>query len=389
MRIGIDATGVWRDGEKLGGVVNYTVEITRSLVNVDTENEYIIYCRNDVSDELADLSPRASLQVLRSRSRKLLQQTRLPLAALSDRLDLMFFPLNSASLISPCKSVVTIHDLHPYVIPERFAVVHGSQVHGSFLRSAASRWYWRRMLEMASRRISRIVAVSDVTKKDIETIFRIPGEKIDVVHEGVDKERFGFHGHDKGSASFREEHDLPERYILCMGTHAYKNLEGSIRSFHHVRKCAQQTLSLVICGRTGNIGHEIYELVRELDLERSVIFTGFFPEEHLSNLYRNAELLLFPSFYEGFGLPVLEAYACGTPVVASTAGALPEVAGDAALLTDPENPSEIASAVLKLLTDSELREKKRRLGYKRVEQFSWEKSARKTIEVFEKAASAK
>ncbi len=278
--------------------------------------------------------------------------------------------------------MVTIHDLHPYVVPERFAEVHTWEIHGSRWRSMINKIYWEEMLKMASKKMNRIIAVSSATKRDIANVLHIPTEKIDVVHEGVDREYFNAGNDRKDLARFRDEHNLPKQYILGMGTHAYKNVEGVIKSFSIIRKKFRDPIKLVITGNKHHLGQNIFRLVKDLDLENQIIFTGFFPEEELKYLYQCAELLLFPSFYEGFGLPVLEAFACGTPVVTSTAGSLPEVAGEAGLLVNPNDPEEIASAVLKLLTDRDFREHKRQQGFKQVENFSWEKAASKTLEIF-------
>ena len=390
MRIGIDATGLWAANEESpSGIINYTIQITRGLLTVDHVHEYFIYCRNGISEPLAEFSSRAVLKVLRSRNRKLLQQTRLPFAAVRDGLDVMFFPFNSSALLCPCKSVVTIHDLHPFTVPERFAIVHGTHVHQTNWRSNANQWYWRTILRRSSQRASRVLAVSEVTKIDIENIFGIPADKIDVVHEGADQRIFARkEAAVDDDSTFRRKYNLPPRYILCMGTHGYKNVEGSIRAFRLVKERAPEPVKLVIAGAKRYLGEDKFHLVRDLSLENDVIFTDFFPDEDLPGLYAHADLLLFPSFYEGFGLPVVEAFGCGTPVVASTAGALPETSGDAALLVDPGNLEDIAAAVLALLTDEDLRTRQRERGWRRVKEFTWEGAARKTVRVLEKACAS-
>lgn len=381
MRIGIDATGIW--GIR-GGLVNYTLHIVNNLIKIDNENTYYVYCRDEIPNHLSTRSASVTFRVFKSRNRKLTQQIQLPIAALFDRLDLIFFPFNSASILCPCKSVVTIHDLQPYVIPERYAKIHRSEIHGSSLGSMINKVYWKKILKIACKRADRIIAVSYATKRDIENFFHIPGEKIEVVYEGVDKEYFNIDSDGKDLASFREEYNLPERYILCVGTNAYKNTEGAIKSFSIIKKKCQDSVKLVIAGKN-YLGAEIFQLVKDLKLENEIIFTGYFPNDDLKYLYQCAEVFLFPSYYEGFGLPVLEAFACGTPVVTSTTeGALPEVAGEAAMLVDPNDPQEIASSVLALLTDRDLRDKKRQQGLKQVEEFSWEEAARKTLDIFEK-----
>ena len=163
-------------------------------------------------------------------------------------------------------------------------------------------------------------------------------------------------------------------------------MEGAIKAFSAVR-LQSGLLELVVTGNKNYLGQEVYQIIEDLGLTQSVIFTGFFPDKEMKYLYQCAELLLFPSFYEGFGLPVLEAFACGIPVVTSTSGALPEVAGQAALLVNASDANDIACSVLKVLSDKGLRDRLRQQGLCRARGFSWEKSARETLSVFEKATS--
>lgn len=383
MKIGIDMTGVSAtDGGLPNGIMSYALQITNHILSVDHDNDYHIYCRNEIPYGLASGSPSASVRIIKSRNRKICQQTQLPLWASYDRVELMFFPYHSASLICPSKSVATIHDLHPYVVPNHFRRIHDLNAAGKAMKSLANRLYWKNILKSACRRVDRIIAVSHSTKRDIERIFKVSKERIDVVHEGVDSRYFNLETDGRNLADFRGEYKLPQRYILCVGTHAYKNIGGALRSFDIVRKAMENPPKLVIAGKKAYLSPDIWEVMRELKLAGDVIFTDFFPDQDLKYLYQCAEVFLFPSFYEGFGLPVLEAFACGTPVVASTAGSLPEVAGDAALLASPHDPEAIAGSLIKVLSDHRLREEKRCLGLQRAHEFSWENAATKTVAIF-------
>lgn len=382
LRIGIDATSIWRIEERAyNGMVGYTIHIINNILRLDKQNEYVIYCRDEIPEPIEVGTASCHFRVFSANSRKLLQQFRLPIAAWRDQLDLFFFPYHSASIYSPCASVVTIHDLHPYVVPDRHAKVH-SRTHDRTWRASLNRFYWKNMIKVASQKADRVIAPSDSTRDDIVNIFDVSAEKVDVVHEAVDRSFFNTDAEGKDVGQFRRKHELPEQYILCVGTHAYKNVEGSVRAFARVKEQFSGTIKLVIAGNKSYLGEEDLGLIRELELENDVVLTGFFPGDELKWLYQCAELFLFPSFYEGFGLPVLEAFACGTPVVTSTEGSLPEVAGNAALLADPEDPEEIASCVLDLLTDAQLHEEKRQAGLERVDDFSWEKAGKETLEVF-------
>lgn len=384
MKIGIDATGIFGLYEQApGGVINYTLRIIENLLKIDEINEYVIYCRNEVPESFREYrSPRVAFRVLKSRNRKLAQLLNLPVSAYFDGVDLLFFPFNSASLFCPCKSVVTLHDMHPFVVPEQFASVHSVGVHGGNWKSKINQFYWQRMMKIGAKK-NHVIAPSKATKRDIQDILGTSSKKITVIYEGVDRARFNVNASTAELNGFRGRYQLGTPYVLCVGAHGYKNIPGALRAFANVKKSYTEPLNLVIAGNKRYIGDDIYQLVSDLNIEHDVIFPGYFPEEDIQYLYRCAELLLFPSFYEGFGLPVLEAFASGTPVVTSTAGSLPEVGGDVALLADPDNPEEIAAGILALLSDPAFKEKKRRGGLDWVKRFSWTKAAEDTLVVFQ------
>ncbi len=384
MRIGIDATGLLflEDGSN-SGIVTYVVQITNNLLEIDKENSYYIYCFKDIPKDVIKDAPNAIIKKFKPRNRKAWQQLILPIVAYFDNLDIMYFPGNAASLFTPCKSVATIHDLHPIVIRNPFNKVHSQEIHGNYIRSYINRIYWILMMRLLSKK-NRIIAVSHATKKDVEKYFKVSGKKIDVVYEGVDLVKFSHELNNADIINFRNKYGLENKYILCVGTHGYKNLAGSVKAFSIIKQKINDQLNLVIAGSLRTVSKDIFSLVNDLNLEKDIIFTGFFPNNDFKYLYRCAELLLFPSFYEGFGLPVLEAFACGVAVVTSRKGSLPEVGGDAVLFVEPNDPEDIAKNVLHLLGDKKLRMKKIEAGFLQLNRFSWQKAAIETLNVFEK-----
>ena len=201
-RIGIDLTPAWR---VRSGIVNYTIKVTKGILEADEENSYHLYCFGEVPREIAAVeSPRVHTRVLRPWNRKLWQQTALPILAWRDRLDLIFFPGNSASLLCPCRSVATVHDLHPFVVLEAFNTVHSGEFYGSRLKSFANRLYWRRMMKWASQK-DRVIAPSRATKDDLCEILGTPADRIDVVAEGVDIDRFSLGAGEQDFTALREE----------------------------------------------------------------------------------------------------------------------------------------------------------------------------------------
>ncbi|MBD0349330.1 MAG: glycosyltransferase family 4 protein [Thermoleophilia bacterium] len=230
------------------------------------------------------------------------------------------------------------------------------------------------------RRADHVIAVSQTTKRDLVRHLGVPEERITVVYEGVDHELF----------RPVVTRPLDEPYVLFVGSEQpRKNLPRLLRAFAAVKRDRRLAdLKLVKVGRAsgGERGFRRRTLaaVRELALERDVVFTGLVPDEDLPAWYSAAECLALPSFYEGFGFPPLEAMACGCPVVVSSAGALPEIAGDAALVVDPHDPAALADALRQVLLDPELRRELARRGRQRAAHFSWQRAAEQTIAVYER-----
>jgi glycosyltransferase involved in cell wall biosynthesis len=363
------------------GIEIHTIQMINNLLRIDDQNSYYIYLSHHIPKQIPAASANIHYRVAKPRNRKVWQQINLPIAAYRDGLELMYFPANSVSLFCPCKSVATIHDLHPYIIPERYGLLHSATFHGGHIRNTINQIYWKQMLRLASWK-DKVIAVSASTKNDIEKLFNVCSNKIEVVYCGIERGRFAINESEMDLTAFRQQYSLPDRYILCLGTHAYKNVEGSINAFHRIKAERSDSLKLVIAGSKRALAEHVFELVKELDLEREVVFTGYFPDEDLKYLYRAAEIFLFPSLYEGFGLPVLEAYACGVPVVTSETGSLPEAAGGAALLVNPHDAEDIAVALERLLQDGDLRELKRKQGYEQLNRFSWEQGATKLVRIF-------
>lgn len=222
-------------------------------------------------------------------------------------------------------------------------------------------------LERSCREADVIITVSQTVKREMIEQMGLPGAKIRVVYNGVDQSRF-FPGAGRLAS-------MPEHYFLYLGTlEPRKNLTGLLEAYR-IGKQKFGDCKLVLGGARGWEYDEIFRKVKEYRLEEDVIFPGYLPAEQLSGLYAGAQAFVFPSLYEGFGIPPLEAMACGTPVITSKCSSLPEVAGDAAVLADPCNPEELAAAMEQILTDSALRKSCISRGLERVKRFTWEKAA--------------
>jgi glycosyltransferase involved in cell wall biosynthesis len=235
----------------------------------------------------------------------------------------------------------------------------------------------------AARRADAILTVSEASKRDILHFFNVPAEKIVVVHNAID-ERFWVPPEDEDVARVRERYQLTHRFVLYAGNiKPHKNLVRLIEAFAQVRQGEDDDLKLLIIGDQISKLPALRLAVHRLKLHKHVRFLGYLPDETLAVLYRLAAVFVFPSLYEGFGLPPLEAMASGTPVVTSNTSSLPEVAGDAAVLVDPYEVESIVDGIRRVLTDDTLATTLRQKGPLRAREFSWERSVRKTQELYE------
>ena len=303
------------------------------------------------------------------------EQIRIPLALWREGVTLFHAPHYVLPPLVRCRSVVTIHDcihlMFPQYLPSRLALT-----------------YARTSIALASRRATRVLTVSESSKRDILRFVDVPAGKIDVIYNAYD-ERFGVEPREEDVIRVRERYQLHDEFVLYAGNvKPHKNLERLIQAFYLVRKRGLENLKLVLIGDDISKYAALRRAVHSHQLHKYVRFLGYLPEETLAVMYRLAAVFVFPSLYEGFGLPPLEAMASGTPVVTSNVSSLPEVAGDAAVLVDPYNPEAIADGIERVLCDESLRRELRMKGLARARQFSWEDSVRRVREIYGEAAQA-
>ena len=285
-------------------------------------------------------------------------------------MDLLHHTKNAVPIFKPCKTVVTIYDLAHIVYPDTF--------------NPLQRRYLDFAIRYAARHADRIITDSQSTKRDLMRFLQVPAERISIVHLNCPKE-IGVVRDPRELARVRRLYRLPDRYIISVGTlQPRKNVHGLIKAYSLLKRSRPSLpQKLVFVGRKGWVYDDLQVQVDSLGLSQDVIFTGSVPTRDLSSLYSLADLSVFPSFYEGFGIVALEAMACHTPLVASNVSSIPEVAGDAAVLVDPHKVDEIADAMGLVLDDASLRRQMVRRGIGRVEMFTIEKSARQTLQVYE------
>ena len=304
-------------------------------------------------------------------SRIIWMQTSLPLRALLDHASVVLSTGSEGMLLPPVPQVVTVHDITPLLFPDLHP--HASEL-----------VFFRYFLPLALRRSRAVIAVSRSTKEDLVNFYRLPAEKIHVTYEGYDAQLFR-PCDDTGGV--RSSYGLGHYIHYCGNILPHKNLARLIRAFGLI--ASEIPHVLVLQGRHTPYTAYLEALARELKLEDRVVFLGYVPLRDLPYLYSGACVFVTVSLSEGFGLPPLEAMACGTPVVAAKASSLPEVVADAGILVDPNDTDEIAEALLRVIKNPELRAELSRKAVERAALFSWNRTAAETLEVLQAAAKGK
>ncbi len=390
MKIGIDCRTILNPGfgEK-AGVGHYTFFLADKLLDIDRKNDYVLFFDDLVSREAIERFIRGRRAIginfpfYRYKKFMPFAYSQILLAALMEKegLDLLHSPANTAPLAYTGKSVVTIHDLAVYKHPEWFPKKYLSRQFSTKITVPKS-----------LKKADRVIAVSGSTKKDIIELFNIPENKIKVVYEGVSfkepvPEGQGESCGRKDRACFQDvkiRHGLMDRYFLFMGTiEPRKNIKALVQSFSRlVRNNDMDDLQLVIAGARGWKYKEVFDEIEKFRLGQQIRYLGYVPQKEKAALMRNSLAFVFPSLYEGFGLPVLEAMSLGCVVISSRVSSLPEVVGKAGLLVGLKGGNALAEAMKRVAEDPKLRGDLRKKAIGQAAKFSWEKCAEETLEVY-------
>ena len=348
------------------GINGYIYQLLRHLPDADATLDYVAYLYDRSFDPGAGLTVQASRWDTRSPWRRIVwEQTRL--AAASRGLDLLHGLAYATPLAAGCPTIVSVHDLSFMRFPDAFR--------------RTNRLYLNLFTRLSTRRAVRVITGSESTRQDVIALCGVPAERVVTVPDGVTA---AFCPADpREVAEFRRRKGLPDRFILFLGTlEPRKNLVRLLDAYAAWRRASREPVSLVVAGGKGWFYETIFARAAELGLEDAVIFPGYVPSDELPWWYRAAELFVYPSLFEGFGLPVLEALACGTPTIASRASSLPEVAGSAALLVDPEDTAELTDAIANVLSDPALAAELRTAGPRQAARFPWTRTAAETAQVY-------
>ena len=380
MKIAVDASQV--KVAEADGMSTYSYYLLRALSKLNQPHKFILFFREEASQKVKKEFFRGSetfeFRVLEESL--FWRQTSLAKACLKYKPDLLFVPGATLPVFRDpqLKTVITAHDLCFDYLPERY------QLPQKILLGKSVKY--------ASYMATRVIAVSQATKDALVEQFKVDPEKISVVYEGVDQEKFhppaggpNFKLQNQRGEEIKKKYGIEGDYILFVGTvQPRKNLRRAIEAFSLIAKDLNfSDLQFIIAGRPGWLFDEIYSAPKEFGVEEKVNFLGSVPDQDLSVLYQGAELLLFPSLCEGFGLPILEAMASGIPVITSNISSMPEVGGKSAYYVDPYDVKDIVYGLQLILEDDNLHQTLASSGRERAEVFSWRRTAKKTLKVLE------
>ena len=373
LRIGIE--GDQANVPEPAGIEMYVCRLLEALGRIDRENRYHVYLRRRPRPHFPPLPPNFTFRVIPVRY--LWHQVGIPLWQLFDRNDVLLFPVHRFPLLFPVRTriVGTIHDT---------AFLHHARSYPPFRRARL-----RLFTRVLARRADRLIAISRATAEDIEHDYRIPRERISVIHQGWDRELAEPVGETR-IAGARARYGLSRPYVLTIGAlRPGKNLERLVQAFARMLAMGGDAAEhdLVLIGKEDWPFGAVSAAVRRVGLSERVHLLGYVPREELKALLQGAAAFVFPSLHEGFGLPPLEAFGAGIPVLTSRSGSLPEIVGDAAYPFNALDPEDMALRLREVLSDPGLQARLVAAGRVQAERFSWEETARRTLQVFREVAA--
>lgn len=303
-------------------------------------------------------------------------QVGLPALCRKNNYDVVFIPGGNRRLpwSLPCPSVATCHDIGILHVPDKYDAVH--------------KFYNLHIMPKLVRRQTRILTVSETSKQDIVSYARVPDERVTVTLNGVDHENYQPGDPEAARAMVAEKYGVSTPYVLYISRidHPGKNHKRLIEAFNAVIQQTNLPHSLILAGSDWTRADEVHAVAEACEFSDRIVFTGFVPAEDLPGLYQGADLFAFPSLFEGFGIPIVEAMNCGTPVACAEISCLPEIAGDAAVLFDPYGVEDMARALIEALTDDALRKQCTERGLQRAKRYNWHDSVQQTLDIIRDVA---
>jgi glycosyltransferase involved in cell wall biosynthesis len=369
MQIGIDATALPTNPVGAG---NYIIQLIRSLAALETEHQFVVFAQQSGRKLIGELPPqRVKWVVLRDISpavRLLWEQVRLPTLVKRSRVDVLHSLHYTRPAILPCKSVVTFHDMTFFLFPK--------------LHTRSKRLFFPFAIRQSARYADALITVSESTRRDSIRILGIPPNRIFSIPLGISEE---FHPIENPALleEWRQRFHLPEEFILYVGLiEPRKNVPLLIKAYARLASQGNPP-TLVLVGRQGWMYEQVFQLIDQLKLKDKVQFTGYISSQNMPIVYNLAQLFVYPSTYEGFGFPPLEAMACGTPVITTAISAMLDNVGNAGLLIPPQDETALSQAIQTLLSNGSLRDHLSRVGRVRAAEFTWNRTAMETLKVYQ------
>ena len=374
MRIGIDATAV---PPKPMGAGWYIIYLIQELGKLATSFEFIIFAQEYLYPHLDGLSSdKIKIIFLKpmSRFRRLTwEQIKFPRIVREMKIDLLHSPHYTIPLTSPVPVVVTFHDMTFFIYPEKHTL--------------AKRYFFPWMMRHSSKKAEKIITVSESTRDDAIRYLKTPPDKIVAIHLGY-QDIFHPITDQVLLDNVRQQYKLPDQFIFYAGAFEPRKNIPLLLSVYERLVQQQPDLSLVLTGGTGWDNKETLALMNSMHSKDKVIRLGHVPYADLPSIYNLAEIFVYPSLYEGFGLPPLEGMACGTPVITTNISSMPEVVGDAGVLVPPNDEAALLQAIQQVLDDPVLRQRLQIAGPKRAANFTWKRTAQKTLTIYEEVLSS-
>lgn len=395
MRIGIDCRTILNPGAgEQAGIGHYTHYLVKNLLKIDKENEYVLFFDNRIANAAAGLVM-GNNQNVKAKFFPFYQYKQyLPYAYSQmlvaaflgrEKLDIYHSPANIIPLKYTGPAVVTLHDLAIYQHPDWFpANFMSRQIFSTKI-----------LVPKSLRKADKIIAVSENTKEDIIKRFKVPAKKIQVVYEGVNQEK---EANITSLVELKKKFGIKDNYILFLGTiEPRKNITALVKAYHGLlsryriknQKENKNCPQLVLAGGKGWKYKEVFKTIDKLKLKNEVKYLDYVKYQDKIGLMQNALCFVFPSLYEGFGLPILEAMSLGTPVITSDVSSIPEVAGTAALLVNPNSVADLVQAIEKVVDDKKLRAQMAQKGKEQAKKFSWQQTAEETLAIYREVLKGK
>lgn len=362
----------------------YAINLLNNLLDIDRKNKYVLFFNSFKK-------PKINLSKFEKYENVSVKKFNYPNKVLNflfwyfnwpkiDKLiggaDVIFFPnIIFSAWSKKTKAVFTVHDLSFERRPETFSL---------------KRRLWHVFInpKKLCRKADRIISVSDSTKNDLREIYRIPEAKIKTIYSGISENFKVIDRNNQKLVEVKSKYNLPYKFILYLGTiEPRKNIIGIVRAYNQLRKINHTELNkykMVIAGASGWKQERIFKEIKNSSFKNDIIFSGFIDDEDKPAVYNLSSLFIYPSFFEGFGFPPLEAMACGAPAITSNNSSFPEITGSAGIMIDPDRPDEIFQAMKNILSDKNLRENLIKKGLERAKKFNWQKTAREFLEVLDK-----